>query len=100
MLNNFAGGVERGENSDKPKQLQFELLIAHRECHQSLVESRLREKRLGIFINQPEDALATLLDLALERRHSTKLVRPHRLSKVGTSRSHCSKKNLRPDTVT
>ena len=91
--------MERGENSHKAKQLQFELLIAHREGHQSLIESGLAEKRLGIFIDQLEDAPAALLDFALERRHFTKLVRPHALSKDGTSRFHDPKKKLRPDTV-
>src|SRR5213078_1230388 len=92
--------MERRKNSDKAKQLQFELLITHRERHQSLIESGLAEKRLRVFINQFEDALAALLDFALERRHFTKLVRPHALSKDGTSRLHGpQKKNLRPDTV-
>ena len=80
--------MERRKNSDKAKQLQFELLITHRERHQSLIESGLAEKRLRVFINQFEDALAALLDFALERRHFTKLVRPHALSKDGTSRLH------------
>jgi hypothetical protein len=92
--------VERGENIDKAKQLQFELLIAHRECHQSLIKSGLAEKRLGVFIDQLEDAPAALLDFALERRHLAKLVRPHALSKDGTRRLHRgSKKNLHPDTL-
>ena len=80
--------MERGENIDKAKQLQFELLIAHRECHQSLIKSGLAEKRLGVFIDQLEDAPAALLDFALERRHLAKLVRPHALSKDGTRRLH------------
>src|SRR5947207_6468693 len=78
--------MARRKNIDKAKQLQFELLITHRERHQSLVKSGLAEKRLWVFINQVEDPLAALLDLALERRHFTKLVRPHALSKDGTSR--------------
>ena len=88
MLNNFARGMQRGQNSDKPKQLQLELLIAHRERHQSLIKSGLAEERLGVFIDQLEDAPAALLDFALERRHFTKLVRPHALSKDGTRHLH------------
>src|SRR5437764_11408005 len=86
--------MERRKNSDKAKQLQFELLITHRERHQPLVKSGLAEKRLWVFIDQLEDPLAALLDLALERRHFTKLVRPHALSKDGTSRLMGLKKNF------
>ena len=86
--------MERRKNSDKAKQLQFELLITHRERHQSLIESGLAKKRLWVFINQLEDALAALLDFALERRHFTKLVRPHALSKDGTSRLHRVQKKI------
>jgi hypothetical protein len=47
-----------------------------------LIESGLAEKRFGVFIDQLEDAPAAMLDFALERRHFTKLVRPHALSKM------------------
>jgi len=74
--------------------LQFELLIAHRECHQSLIKSGLAEKRLGVFIDQLEDAPAALLDFALERRHLAKLVRPHALSKDRTRDLHWAQKKF------
>ena len=91
--------MERGENINKAKQLQLELLIAHRERHQSLIESCLAEERLRVFIDQLENVPAALLDFALERPHPAKLVRPHALSKDGTRRPMGLKKNLRPDTV-
>jgi hypothetical protein len=49
--------------------LEFELLIAHRERHQSLIKSGLTEKGFRMFIDQLEDAPAALFDLALERPH-------------------------------
>jgi hypothetical protein len=52
-----------------------------------------------MFIDQPQDALSSLIDLALERPHLTKLVRPNALSKGGTRRLHGLKKKLHPDTL-
>jgi hypothetical protein len=78
--------------------LEFELLIAHRDGHQALIKSGLAEERLGVFIDQFEDAPSALLDFALKRPHLTKLVRRNALSKDGTSRLYALKKILRPDT--
>jgi len=66
--------------------LKFELLIAHRDRHQALIKSGRAEERLGVFIDQFEDAPSALLDFALNRPHLTKLVRRNALSKDGTSR--------------
>jgi len=74
--------------------LEFELLIAHRDRHQALIKSGLAEERLGVFIDQFEDAPSVLLDFALKRPHLTKLVRRNALSKDGTSRLYDFKKNF------
>jgi hypothetical protein len=74
--------------------LEFELLIAHRDRHQSLIKSGLAEERLGVFIDQFENAPSALLDFALKRPHLTKLVRRNALSKDGTRRLYGSQKKF------
>jgi len=49
--------------------LLFELLIAHREHHESLIKSGFAEKGFRVFIDQLEDALSALFDFALKRPH-------------------------------
>jgi hypothetical protein len=74
--------------------LEFELLIAHRDRHQSLIKSGLAEERLGVFIDQFKNAPSALFDFALKRSHLTKLVRRNALSKDGTRRLHGSQKKI------
>jgi hypothetical protein len=69
VLNYIARSAKRWEDIHKAKQLPFELFILYRNRHHPLVKAGLAEKRLGMSINELEDAHATLLDLALERPH-------------------------------
>ena len=45
------------------------MLIAHRERHHALVKAGFAEKRLGMLIDQIEDAFAASLDFGLESIH-------------------------------
>jgi hypothetical protein len=69
MLNNLTRSAQRWQDRDEPKQLRLEVLVMHRECHQTLIKSGLAEKWLSVFIDQLENALAAPLNFALEGRH-------------------------------
>src|SRR5262245_18866487 len=66
--------MERSQNIDKSKELHFEVLVAHRERHHSLIKSSLAEKWLRMFVDQLKNALAASLDFSLEFAHEQKLI--------------------------
>jgi hypothetical protein len=70
MLNNLTRSSQRRQDGYEPEQLCLELLVVHRECHQTLIKAGLAEKWLRMFIDELENALAAPLNFVLERRHS------------------------------
>ena len=75
MANDFAAAPKRCEDIDEAEHLHLEMLVPHRERHHPLVKAGLGENRFGIPIDQLEDLLAAVLDLALQRTHGQKLLR-------------------------
>jgi hypothetical protein len=75
MLDDVAAATERRQNIDKAKHLRFEMFIAHRKRHQSLIKASFAEGRFGVLVDQAENFAATLLDMRLERPHGISILR-------------------------
>ena len=69
VTHDFAAPVERRQNIDKPKHLDLEMFIAHRERHHPLVKAGFAENRLGVLVYQLENALTAGFDFVLQRAH-------------------------------
>ena len=65
MLNDIGAAMKRREHIDEAKELDFEMLVPHRERHHPLVEAGFAKERLGMLIDQFENALAASLDFSL-----------------------------------
>jgi hypothetical protein len=70
MLDDIGSAMERRENINEPEQLYLEMLIAHRECHHSLVKPGFTEERLRMPVDQIEYAFAASFDFGLQSAHS------------------------------
>src|SRR5205807_1780611 len=81
MLDDVMRAAERREDIDEAEHLHFEMFVSHRERHHPLVKASLTEDRFRILVDQVENLLATLLDLALQRTHGAILKPPFRFGK-------------------
>src|SRR5204863_7459436 len=82
MLNNLTWSTELRQDGNKAKQLRLESLVMHRERHKALIKAGLAEKSFRMFVDQLKNTRAALLDVALERSHSRRLVCPGALGKM------------------
>ena len=53
------------QDIDEAKHLHLETLVAHRESHHPLIESGFAEERLGMLIDQVENAFVPPFDIGL-----------------------------------
>ena len=74
MLDDVGATMERRENINEPKQLDLEVLIAHRERHHPLIKAGLAKQRLRMLIDQIEYAFAASFDFGLQSAHNLKVI--------------------------
>ena len=70
MLHNVRSSTQRGQHIDEAEHLDFEVLVAHRELHYSLVKSGFAKNRFRITIDQLKDTCSASLDFRLQGTHA------------------------------
>src|SRR5262249_33070457 len=72
MLDDVGSAMKGRENIHETKELNFEMLVAHRERHHSLIKAGFAEERLRVLIDEFKNAFAPPVDLGLQSAHMQK----------------------------